>query len=90
VRWQAVRLGLAVRFGAPPLGLTLAEYFEKTGQGAEARRLLWDPLATAVVNETPERAAAVCSIASTRKLPRTARRPWLVFRAADSRPARRH
>jgi len=59
VRWQAVRLGLAVRFGAPPLGLTLAEYFEKTGQGPEARRLLWDPLATAVVNETPERAAAV-------------------------------
>jgi squalene-associated FAD-dependent desaturase len=59
VRWQAVRLGLAVRFGAPPVGLTLAQYFEKTGQGSDARRLLWDALATAVVNETPERAAAV-------------------------------
>jgi squalene-associated FAD-dependent desaturase len=59
VRWQALRLGLAVRFGAAPVGLTLAEYFERTGQGPEARRLLWDALATAVVNEAPERAAAI-------------------------------
>jgi squalene-associated FAD-dependent desaturase len=59
VRWQALRLGLAVRFGAPPVGLTLAQYFEKTGQGRAARRLLWDALATAVVNEAPERAAAI-------------------------------
>jgi squalene-associated FAD-dependent desaturase len=59
VRWQAVRLGLAVRFGAVPHGLTLAEYLARHGQGAEARRLLWDPLATAILNETPERAAAV-------------------------------
>jgi squalene-associated FAD-dependent desaturase len=59
VRFQALRLGLAVRFGAPPVGLTLAEYFRRTGQGPEARRLLWDPLATAVVNEAPERAAAI-------------------------------
>ena len=28
----------------------------RTGQGADARRLLWDPLATAILNETPERA----------------------------------
>ncbi len=48
-----------MRFGAPPVGLTLAEYFRRTGQGPEARRLLWDPLATAIVNEAPERAAAI-------------------------------
>lgn len=59
VRWQAVRFGLAVRFGKRPDGLTLAEYFRQTGQGAEARRLLWDPLALAILNESPERAAAV-------------------------------
>ena len=59
VRWQAVRLGWAVRFGRPPAGITLAEYFRRTGQGEAARRLLWDPLSTAILNETPERAAAV-------------------------------
>jgi hydroxysqualene dehydroxylase len=59
VRFQALRLGLAVRFGPPPVGLTLAEYFRRTGQGPEARRLLWDPLAIAIVNEAPERAAAI-------------------------------
>ena len=59
VRFQALRFGLAVRFGRPPVGLTLAEYFARTGQGAEARRRLWDPLALAILNEAPERAAAV-------------------------------
>jgi hydroxysqualene dehydroxylase len=59
VRLQAIRLGLAVRFGRPPWGLTLAEYFQRTGQGPEARRLLWDPLAIAILNEAPEKAAAV-------------------------------
>ncbi|HET7292366.1 MAG TPA: hydroxysqualene dehydroxylase HpnE [Vicinamibacteria bacterium] len=59
VRCQALRLGLAVRFGSPPHGLTLAEYLARCGQGEDARRLLWDPLATAILNETPERAAAV-------------------------------
>jgi hydroxysqualene dehydroxylase len=59
VRWQAVRLALAVRGGPPPRDITLAEYLRRTGQDAEARRLLWDPLATAILNETPERAAAV-------------------------------
>jgi zeta-carotene desaturase len=57
-RWDALRFGLAVRFGREPRGLTLAEYFRRTGQGEAVRRLLWDPLATAVVNEPPERAAA--------------------------------
>jgi squalene-associated FAD-dependent desaturase len=59
VRAQALRLWLAVRFGRPPVGQTLAEYFRRTGQGPEARRLLWDPLATAILNEAPERAAAI-------------------------------
>jgi zeta-carotene desaturase len=58
-RAQALRLGLAAAFGRPPRGLTLAEWLRRTGQGPEARRLLWDPLATAILNETPERAAAV-------------------------------
>ena len=57
-RLQAVRFGLAARFGAPPEGLTLAEWFQRTGQGKDARALLWDPLATAILNETPERSAA--------------------------------
>jgi squalene-associated FAD-dependent desaturase len=59
VRFQALRFGLAVRLGRPPTGLTLAEYFARTGQGEAARRLLWDPLALAILNESPDRAAAV-------------------------------
>jgi len=59
VRFQALRLALAVRFGKPPTGITLAEYFRRTGQGEAARRLLWDPLALAILNQAPERAAAV-------------------------------
>jgi hydroxysqualene dehydroxylase len=59
VKLQAARLGLAVRFGRRPDALTLAEYFAACGQGEEARRLLWDPLALAILNEPPERAAAV-------------------------------
>jgi squalene-associated FAD-dependent desaturase len=57
-RLQAMRLGLAVRFGREPRGETLAAYFHRHGQGPEVRRLLWDPLATAVLNETPERGDA--------------------------------
>jgi hydroxysqualene dehydroxylase len=59
VRREAVRLALAVKFGPAPRGLTLAEYFQKTGQSAEARALLWDGLSIAILNETPERAAAI-------------------------------
>jgi squalene-associated FAD-dependent desaturase len=58
-RWDALRLALAVRSGAPPHGLTLEEYFDRTRQGPEARRVLWGPLATAILNESPPRAAAV-------------------------------
>jgi squalene-associated FAD-dependent desaturase len=57
-RLQALRLGLHVRFSQPPAGATLAEWFERTGQGPEARRLLWDPLCTAIFNDAPERTAA--------------------------------
>jgi squalene-associated FAD-dependent desaturase len=59
VKVQALRLGLAVRFGRRPDGLTLTEYLVRCGQGEEARRLLWDPLALAILNEPPDRAAAV-------------------------------
>ena len=59
VKIQAIRLGIAVRFGRRPDGLTLAQYFERTGQGPAARRLFWDPLALAILNEPVERAAAV-------------------------------
>jgi squalene-associated FAD-dependent desaturase len=59
VRFDAFRLGLAAKFGPRPDGMTLAEYFRRTGQSPESRRLLWDPLAIAILNETPERAAAV-------------------------------
>jgi len=58
-RLDVLRFGMAARLGRVPRGLTLAEWFERTGQGAETRRLVWDPLATAILNETPERAAAV-------------------------------
>ena len=36
-RLQALRLGLAVRFGREPRGQTLAAYFARHGQGAEVR-----------------------------------------------------
>ena len=58
-RLDVLRFGLAARAGRVPRGLTLAEWFARTGQSAETRRLVWDPLATAILNETPERAAAV-------------------------------
>jgi squalene-associated FAD-dependent desaturase len=58
-RLEVVRFGLAARAGRVPRGLTLSEWFRRTGQSETTRRLLWDPLATAILNETPERAAAV-------------------------------
>jgi len=58
-RLDAIRLGLAARFGRPPAGLTLTAWFDRLGQGEAVRRLLWAPLATAILNETPDRAAAV-------------------------------
>jgi squalene-associated FAD-dependent desaturase len=53
-RWQALRLGYALGWGKCPRGLTLAEYFARHGQGPFVRRLLWDPLATAILNVAPE------------------------------------
>jgi squalene-associated FAD-dependent desaturase len=66
VRWDALRFGLSVRFGRRPEGLTLAELFVRTSQSAETRRLLWDPLATAILNETPARADAGVFVTSFR------------------------
>ena len=57
-RLDALRLGLAARFERPPAG-TVTEWFDRLKQGADVRRLLWGPLATAILNETPDRAAAV-------------------------------
>jgi squalene-associated FAD-dependent desaturase len=58
-RRDALRLALSVRFGRKPRGLTLEEYFQRNGQGEEVRRLLWGPLATAILNESPQRASAL-------------------------------
>ena len=58
-RFDAVRLGLAARFGRPPAGLTLSGWFDRLGQGEDVRRLLWTPLATAILNEAPDRASAI-------------------------------
>lgn len=58
-RFDVVRFGIAARLGRVPRGLTLAAWFARTGQSEATRRLLWDPLATAILNETPDRAAAV-------------------------------
>jgi squalene-associated FAD-dependent desaturase len=82
VRLDAARFALAVKFGGDPPG-TLAEFFERTGQGGETRRLLWDPLATAIVNDTPERAAAVLFVRVFREAFLTTRgASRLVFNAA--------
>jgi squalene-associated FAD-dependent desaturase len=58
-RWQALRLALAVRFAKRPVDLSLVHYLEMHAQGEEVCQRLWEPLATAILNETPERAAAV-------------------------------
>jgi phytoene dehydrogenase-like protein len=58
VRFDALRLGLAIRLGRKPCDITLAEYFRRHGQAAATRRLLWDPLAIAILNDTPEGASA--------------------------------
>jgi squalene-associated FAD-dependent desaturase len=56
--WEVFRLAARVRLGDLAPGATLAELFRRTGQSPETVRLLWAPLATAILNETPERAAA--------------------------------
>ncbi len=58
-RLQALRLGPALQLGGRPDGLTVAQFLERSGQGAAVRRLLWDPLALAMLNAPPEQAAAV-------------------------------
>jgi len=58
-RWDVLRLGLAAAGGRVRGEETLAGWFDRLRQGEATRKLLWDPLATAILNETPERAAAV-------------------------------
>jgi len=53
-RWQALRFGVALGWGRRPRGVTLAEYLARHGQGPVVRGLLWDPLATAILNVAPE------------------------------------
>jgi squalene-associated FAD-dependent desaturase len=57
-RLAALRLGLAIRLRPPQVGSTLASYLERVGQSSLTRDLLWNPLATAILNEEPERADA--------------------------------
>lgn len=64
-RLAAVGVGRAVRrtgrngLDGPRSGETVSVWLERLGQGEAARRLLWEPLATAALNDLPERAAAV-------------------------------
>ena len=66
-RLAAVRVGRAARrlgrnsafrADAPRAGETVSAWLGRLGQGAGMRRLLWEPLAVAALNDTPERAAA--------------------------------
>ena len=58
-RMAAARVPLAARRPDDDLdGLTVAGWLSRLEQSADARRRLWDPLAIATLNETPERAAA--------------------------------
>jgi squalene-associated FAD-dependent desaturase len=57
-RLDCQRLAWALRFGRRPSGMTLTDYLCSQGQSQAARRLVWDPLATAILNVTPDRADA--------------------------------
>jgi len=56
-RWDAIRFGLGLLRGLPPPEWMLADFLERTGQGANSRRLLWEPLVAALVGDQPERTA---------------------------------
>lgn len=58
-RVAATRVPLAARREDAGLDrLTVAQWFARLEQSPEARRRLWDPLAIAALNETPEQASA--------------------------------
>jgi hydroxysqualene dehydroxylase len=62
-RLSALRAGMRMmymrRFAEMQLKrLTVAEFMDMTGQGAQARRTFWYPLAIATLNEQPELASA--------------------------------
>ncbi|MBN2371998.1 MAG: FAD-dependent oxidoreductase [Vicinamibacteria bacterium] len=79
-RLSALRLGWAIRARPPRERLTLASYLARSGQSSTTRRLLWDPLATAILNEDPERAdARLFGRVFTETFLRRARASALVF-----------
>lgn len=61
-RLAALRVGLALRGAAADRSLdelTVEAWLDRLGQPEAARRLLWRPLALAILNETTERASAL-------------------------------
>jgi squalene-associated FAD-dependent desaturase len=59
-RLRLLRAGTTLRSPAARFaGRTVGEWLTSAGQSAETRRSFWDPLTIAVMNELPERAAAV-------------------------------
>jgi len=52
------RRGAALAAAGVPASLTVADWLRGHGQGPAIRRWLWDPLAVAALNESPETAAA--------------------------------
>jgi hydroxysqualene dehydroxylase len=59
-RLSLLRGGVALWLGsaAKTDELTIAEWLDRHHQPAEVRRCFWDPLAVAIMNETPDRASA--------------------------------
>jgi hydroxysqualene dehydroxylase len=58
-RLRLLRGGMALRSSSSrAAGGTVSAWLEEAGQSAETRRCFWDPLTIAVMNETPDRAAA--------------------------------
>jgi squalene-associated FAD-dependent desaturase len=59
-RLRLVRVALAARRSAASLdALTVRAWLTSLGQSDEAQRRLWEPLATAALNERPDRASAL-------------------------------
>lgn len=59
-RLRLLRVALAARRPSPALdALTVRAWLTSLGQSEETQRRLWEPLATAALNERPERASAL-------------------------------
>jgi squalene synthase HpnD len=58
-RWGILRLGLALKFGAPPgANETVAQWLARHRQTPGAVRALWEPFCLAALNEPPATASA--------------------------------